>query len=368
MKVNQSGIHVRVEINLVSLNISLQISASNVTMHNFYFIFTIAAWVFTVTANPNPNPVPQVSSDLPPGSDENNSSEGNINNGDNEDASEDLESEIIVVANNQRIPLPVPPVGSRAFRYSDLPYTVEEARVESAPAGIGCFFVSNPQSQSSPGTSSPSTRRTRPSGFSRSSRPSRSSSRSSSSSSDFSWAVGGPGRNTYVSPTFYSSGSAEAGENLVFSPPFVNVGSLSCFRLPVNDQKRVDENTIAILVDLRSPSGEAISMPGLEGLASEITHFEPMSLVDIDNSVKGAGFAFGNTSVIMTRAAIVHAPPALASSMTCRLIALVGNERLRFADFSIARQLETPIPDIRFLICQDSPYFDMSGYREAGLL
>lgn len=113
--------------------------------------------------------------------------------------------------------------------------TVKEARVASAPAGVGCFFVSKPQNQPSPRTSNPSTRRNKPSGFSKSSKSSKSSSRSSSRPSDFYRAVGESARNTYVTPTFYSSGLGKDGETLVLNPSFVNAGYISCFRLPVNN-------------------------------------------------------------------------------------------------------------------------------------
>lgn len=334
-------------------------------MHYFSLVITLAAWIFTTAADPSPNPIPQIFSDLPPGSDGNNDGEVNISKMSLEDFYERLEDLIIILVDDKPLPLNVPPVGSRVFAELTSVMTVKEARVVSAPAGVGCFFMSKPEIQSSPRTSNPSSRRKKPSGFSKSSKSSRSSSRSSFRSSNFHQAGGESAQNTYVTPTFYSSGLEKDGETLVLDPSFVNAGYISCFRLPVNDQQEIDENTVAFLIDFKSPNGEAIIVPGLEGLGSEITHFDSMQLNALDDSVKKAGLGFGHTEVAITRAAIVHAPPAMASEATCRIIALIADEHLRFADFSIARQLEKPIPDVRFLVCQNSSDFDMGPLTES---
>lgn len=314
-------------------------------MRNCYLVLTLATWITVAVAIPKPDPVPQVSSDTPRNIGDNDGES------DNSGESNSFDDEIIVVANDREIRLPVPPIGEIVHRGAIPVDVAEEAKVKSAPPGIGCFFRSDPDNDPPPDTSSSSTESNAPEGFLRLSRPSG----SSSEPSDSSWGIDEPD-NTYVSQTFYSSSSAEEGEIVYFDPPFAYVMMLSCFHLAVNDQQQINENTLALFMDFQSPSGKPISVPGSDVAGPEISRFEAFSLIeDIETSAKRIAVQFGETEVIMTRAAIVHAPPALASTITCDVLGVIARKHRRTASFSVARQLPTPIPEIRLMVCQNPP-------------
>ena len=330
-------------------------------MFKYYFI--VASYVLAITrniaivcANPGPMAEPQIL----PGNESSESSNGY--SGD----------EIVFVANGEddnEQRMPVPAIGERVWAPLVQPSIAYEAQVVSAPPGIGCFFISNPNLEGTTDEPPTSGRRSRPQGFSSSSRPSRSSSRSSRSSrsSGFSWSVSSPVEYPFVSPTFYSSGSAARGEAVTFDPPFLAPAQVSCFHLPVNDQQQIEENTVAVLMDLYTPDGRGIITPDVsaEDRAAAVSVFEAMTLQEdvlqsTGETIMSANREWAKTPLTMARAAIVHEPREKASAITCRVFRLISPSRLGHVDFTVARQLLRPFESSQLVLCQDSPVFNIN--------
>ena len=312
-------------------------------MRNCCLALAFASWVFDAAANPVPNPAPLRLPDFPSGGDGNNNGEGNNNFGDR-----NRDDRVVVVANEQEVTLRLS-VGDHKTLDVVQPFEVDEARIKYAPPGVGCFFISNSFDQSLPASS-----------FSK------------SPSKTFE-VQGSPNEETmrlnFVSPTFYSSGSAMEGENLVLDPPFSNVKYLTCFRV---GQQYFTGNQVLLLLEQEPLQGLAMFDSDGNKLKRR-TRFMSWALEPTTSDVEQAvrSITWPNEKVKTVRAAIVHAPPALASSVTCRLfrkaVGSLERQTVRFADISIARPLTKTIPDYGATLCRKTQDFDMSMFERLEL-
>ena len=312
-------------------------------MHQRYLALTIAAWVFTAIANPTPDPAPreapQQLTNLPSDYTTDNNGGSNNNNDDDGDGDDNNNEAIVVVVNGQEARLELPPVGEQVHMKVLQPFVVEEATVKSAPLGVGCFFTSNHEGNSPPASA-----------FQTSSRNFRSLESVENERT----------QNSFVTPTFYSAGSGVEGENLTLDPPFSNVWYLACFRASVKNDNPFYENNVVVQFEQMAHPGRVFMLNG-EAVGIR-TKFVTLSLNPFSASQKDEireRIHGRSKTYVVTRAAIVHISPALASSVTCRIYSTL-QAFIEYADFSLDKQLTTPISDVDAMFCQKSPDFDTS--------